>query len=58
MGSGAAFDTFLSITMIAVAALIWGGVWLLRRGNDRKRAILMLAAAGVLFANVLLWSWP
>ena len=44
-----------SITMLAVFALIWGGVVVLRRG-DRQKGILMLGCALVLFANLLVWT--
>jgi hypothetical protein len=56
MMSGATLDLFLSITMLAVFALVAGGIWLLRSRKDTKRGWLMLAAAVVLFGNVLLWS--
>jgi hypothetical protein len=46
----------LGIAMIAVFALTAGGVVLLRRGDDGKRGLLMLAAALVLFGNVLIWT--
>lgn len=52
------FDAMLSITMFVVIALIWGGIALWRRGEDRRRAGLMLVAALVLFGNVLIWTWP
>jgi len=55
MGS-ATFSAFLGIAMLAVFALVWGGVFLLQRGEDRKRGWLMLAAALVLFGNVLIWT--
>jgi hypothetical protein len=58
MITGAAFDAMLSITMLAVAALVWGGIALWRRGEDMRRAALMLGAALVLFGNVLIWAWP
>lgn len=58
MFTGAALDLFLSITMVCVIALIAGAIALFRRGNDRKRAWLMLVAALVLFGNVLIWAWP
>jgi hypothetical protein len=45
------------IAMIAVFALIWGGVMILRKREDRKRGILMLAAAAVLFGNVLILTY-
>ncbi len=40
--------------MIAVFILIVGGVRLVRR--DRQRGLLMIAAALVIFANVLIWT--
>ena len=42
----------LSIAMIAIVALIWGGTRTIRA--DRKRGILMIAAALVLLGNVLI----
>jgi hypothetical protein len=49
--------TLLSIAVIAIFALLWGGIRLLRQGN-RQKALLMLAAAIVLLGNVLVWAWP
>jgi hypothetical protein len=51
-------DLILSILMFATVALVAGGVHLLRKGKgeDRKRAWLMLAAALVMFVNVLIWT--
>jgi len=46
----------LSVMMIAVFALIAGGLYVLLRRNDRKRGLLMLAASLVLLANVLIWT--
>ncbi len=48
----------LSIAILAVFALIWGGVRLLLRREDRMRGILMIVAAVVLLGNVLIWAWP
>jgi hypothetical protein len=48
----------LSLAMVAVAALVWGGIRLLKQPEDRKRGILMLVAALVLLGNVLIISWP
>jgi len=48
--------TFLSILMIAAFALAVGGTHLLIRRNDRRKGMLMLLAAGVAFANVLVWT--
>jgi hypothetical protein len=58
MLTGDNLNLFLSITMICIFALIAGSVILFRKGNDRKRAILMVVAAVVLFGNVLIWAWP
>ncbi len=58
MFEGPALDIFLSVTMVCVIALIAGAIALFRRGNDTKRASLMLVAALVLFGNVLIWAWP
>ena len=48
----------LSIAILAVFALTWGGGRLLFRGQDRTRGILMIVAALVLLGNVLIWAWP
>lgn len=58
MVSGTTSDIMLSITMLVVVALAWGGIALIRRGEDKKRATLMLIAAAVLLGNVLIWAWP
>ncbi len=58
MLSKSAFDAMLSVSVLVVVALGWGGFALLRRGEDRRRAMLMLVAAAVLLGNVLIWSWP
>ena len=42
--------------MIAAFLLTAGGVKLARRPEDRKRGLLMIAAAAVLVANVLVWT--
>ena len=45
----------LSIAVIAMFALVWGGArtW---RGGDRTKGVLMLVAALVLLGNLLIWS--
>ena len=48
--------TALSLAVLAAAALTAGGIGLIVRGGDRKRGVLMLAAAAVLAANVLIWA--
>ncbi|MBB5708871.1 hypothetical protein [Sphingomonas xinjiangensis] len=44
----------LSAAVIAMFALVWGGIRTLR--NDRQRGVLMLVAALVLLGNLLIWS--
>jgi hypothetical protein len=47
-----------AIAMIAVFALVIGAIALLRRGGPRRKPVLMLVLAAILFANVLIWSLP
>ncbi len=54
MGSGGSSSWILSLAMVAVVALVGGGVRLLRGSQDQKRGWLMLAAAMVLFGNILI----
>ena len=42
--------------MIAAFLLVFGGVKLARRKEDRGRGLLMLAAAAVIVANVAIWT--
>ena len=44
-----------TIAMLAVFALVWGGIGVLRKG-DRQKGWLMFAAAAVLLGNVLIWT--
>lgn len=44
------------ILMIATFALTIGGCYMLTRTNDRKRGVLMLTAAVVMFANILIMT--
>jgi len=48
----------LSVAVIAALALVVGALNLLRKRQDRKRAILMLVAAAVLVGNVMIWTIP
>ena len=50
--------TILSILMLAGIALGTGGIYLIARKHDAKRGWLMIAAATVMFANVLIWTMP
>jgi len=45
---------FLSIAVVAMFALVWGGVRLLR--SDRTKGVLMIVCALVLFGNLLIWN--
>ncbi|ATW05625.1 hypothetical protein C8024_16980 [Sphingopyxis sp. BSNA05] len=51
-------DLILSILMLAGAALLAGGIYILRKGSNRKQGLLMLVAAAVMFANVGIWMIP
>jgi len=44
-----------TVALLAVCALLWGGVVTFRRG-DRQKGVLMGVAALVLLGNVLIWS--
>jgi hypothetical protein len=48
----------LSTGVLATFALIAGGVWLIRKGGDRRKGALMIIAALVLLGNVLIIAWP
>ena len=50
-------NLILSILMLAGLGLIGGAIVLARRG-DRKKALLMVLAALVMFANVALLTVP
>lgn len=45
-----------AIAMLAVFALVIGGVVQITRRRDRRKGILMLAMALVLVGNVLIWT--
>jgi hypothetical protein len=50
-------DTIISILMLTGVLLTGGAVLVFRKG-DRRRALLMLIAALVMFANVAIWLVP
>ena len=50
-------DLLLSIVMLGGIALMGGGVMVFRTG-DRRRALLMVVAALIMFANVAIWLVP
>lgn len=45
-----------AIAMLGMFACLGGGIYLLAKGRERKRAVLMLVMALVLLANVLIWT--
>jgi hypothetical protein len=45
-----------AIAMLAAFACVIGGIATIRRGADRRKGVLMLVMAGVLVANVLVWT--
>lgn len=50
-------DTIMSILMLT-GVLLTGGAFVVFRKGDRRRALLMLIAALVMFANVAVWLVP
>jgi high-affinity Fe2+/Pb2+ permease len=46
----------MAVAMIAAFVLAAGGVKLALIPEDRKRGLLMIAAAAVLVGNVLIWT--
>lgn len=51
-------NAILSVLMIAGIALLAGAYALHRRGGERKKVLLMIIAALVMFANLAIWSVP
>lgn len=56
MSAGA--PLLMSLAVLAMFALVWGGLRLILRGRDRLKGALMLIAALVIFGNLLVWAWP
>ena len=50
-------DTIISVLMLTGVVLTAGAVYIFRKG-DRRRALLMLVTALVMFANVAIWLIP
>ena len=46
----------MAVAMIASFLLAIAGIRLAMRREERGRGLLMLAAAAVIFANVLIWT--
>ncbi len=51
-------ETILSLAMLTAAALIWGGIRLIRTAHETRKGWLMIAAALVMLGNVLIVAWP
>jgi predicted permease len=51
-------DLILSVLMLAGTALLAGGVFVLRKGVNKRQGWLMLVAAAVMFANVAIGMIP
>lgn len=45
-----------AISMLAVFALVIGGIYLLVKKRERQKALLMLVLAVVIFGNVVVWT--
>lgn len=45
-----------AIAMLGCFACVIGGIALLRRGDGRRKGLLMLLMAAVLLGNVLIWT--
>jgi hypothetical protein len=50
-------ETMMSVLMLTGLILIGGAIFVFR-GGDRRRALLMIVAALVMFANVAIWLVP
>ena len=46
----------MAVAMLTAFALVFGGVKLALRPEDRRRGVLMIVAAAVLVGNVLVWT--
>ncbi len=51
-------DLILSVLMLAGTALLAGGVFVLRKGVNKRQGWLMLVASAVMFANVAIGMIP
>lgn len=53
---GVLLSALLSIAVIAAFALVWGGGWMIVKGGQRQKGLLMIAAAVVVLGNVAIWT--
>lgn len=49
-------QTVFAVAMIAAVILLWFGIRLARRPDDRVRGVLMIVMAAVLVGNVAIWT--
>lgn len=49
-------DAAPAIAMLAAFACVFGGVYQIRKGPDRRKGVLLLVMAAVLVGNVLVWT--
>ncbi len=49
-------DAAPAIAMLGAIACVLGGIAVIRRGDDRRKGVLMLVMAAVLVGNVLVWT--
>ncbi|MES2444738.1 MAG: hypothetical protein V4574_18095 [Pseudomonadota bacterium] len=52
--TGALASALLSIAVLAILALLWGGVWMIVKGGNRLKGVLMIVCALVILGNVLI----
>jgi len=45
-----------AIAMVAVVALVAGGIWMIVKRRDRTRGVLMIVCAAVVLGNILIWT--
>ena len=45
----------LSIAVVAMGVLVWGGVRTFR-GGEKQKGVLMIVCAAVILGNLLIWN--
>lgn len=55
---GVLVSALLSIAVIAIFALLWGGWWMIAKRGQRQKGVLMIVCAFVLLGNMLIWTVP
>lgn len=53
---GVLLSAALSIAVLAIFALVAGGLWMILRGGQRLKGALMIVCALVLLGNVAIWT--